>query len=147
MLTNNASFCWIPAVFKPYYTVMCLKHHLFFIIHPAVSYFYQPSSIVLRVVHQGCRFKFYAFDGAISLPLLCFVPVFFFFFFFEELSPLLASFVGLMAHSCNLFNFIHINVFIGLLFLMGEYYWHYFFVSSGSSWSNIVLSTSLFSWM
>jgi hypothetical protein len=52
MLTNNASFSvGIPAVFKRYYTVMCLKHLIFFFaIHPAVSYFISHPSIVLRVV-------------------------------------------------------------------------------------------------
>jgi hypothetical protein len=50
MLTNNASFSvGIPAVFKRYYTVMCLKHLIFFI-HPAVSYL---SAIQHRVARRA----------------------------------------------------------------------------------------------
>jgi hypothetical protein len=109
--------------------------HLFFAIHPAVSY--QPSkhcvaSPCIRVV----KFKFYAFDSAVS-PLLCFVPVFW------ELSPFsLQSLVVLMAHSaiCSILSILILSYFFyttGIISLSSF---------NDSSWIAIILSaTSLFS--
>jgi hypothetical protein len=123
MLTNNASFfCWIPAVFKRYYTVMCLKHLIFFLRHtPSRQLFYQPSKhCVARRYASGLSSLNSTPLIAVSLPLLCFVPV---------LSYLHLARTKLLVwwHILAICSILSILTYL-LVTFNGEYYWHYFFV-------------------
>jgi hypothetical protein len=106
-------FCWIPAVFKRYYTVMCLKHLIFFFHTPSRQLFYAIQALCCASCPASGLSSLNSTPLiALSLCHCCASSQ-----SFENYLHLAHHFVGLMAHSCNLFNFIHINVFIGY-FLM-----------------------------